>query len=106
MLGELATTAIHAGRSVIVDATFLSESERTGIRAVAAHTNASFQGIWLEAPADVLHDRVRNRMGDASDATVVVVEAQEMRNLGEIAWQRIDASQPIEAVAAYVHQLL
>lgn len=106
LLGEFATAAIGAGRGVIVDATFLDQRQRAEIELVAERVGASFQGVWLEAPADVLHDRVRNRRGDASDATVAVVDAQEMRNLGEIAWQRIDASRPIEAVATCVRKLL
>lgn len=102
LLGKLAAAAVSAGRSVIVDATFLDEAQREEIEAIATRIGIPFRGIWLEAPTDVLRNRVRNRRGDASDATIGVVEAQAMKCLGRIAWQRIDASQAMDAVAANV----
>jgi aminoglycoside phosphotransferase family enzyme/predicted kinase len=106
LLGELTAAAVAAGQSVIVDATFMDAAQRTQIEAVAAHTGGAFQGIWLEAPVGVLRDRVRNRTGDASDATVGVVEAQDGKKLGQIAWQHIDASQSMETVLARAHNIL
>jgi predicted kinase len=106
LLGELATAAIDAGRCVIIDATFLDEGQRVEIEDIAKHMGVSFQGVWLKAPAGVLHDRVRARTGDASDATVAVVEAQETKTLGKMTWQPIDASQSMDAVAACARGIL
>lgn len=106
LLGDLAATAISVGRSAIIDATFLDEAHRMEIEAVAGRTGSSFQGVWLDAPADVLHERVRNRTDDASDATVEVVDTQGTRNLGQITWHRIDAAQSVQAVLDSVQGIL
>lgn len=95
-LRELAAAALRAGRNVIVDATFLQQEQRVELERIAARTGARFQGLWLEAPLDVLRDRIRERRHDASDATVEVVETQTTQATGAITWQRIDASQPVD----------
>jgi predicted kinase len=62
--------------------------------------------VWLDAPADVLRERVQNRTGDASDATVEVVDAQGTRNPGQITWHHIDAAQSVQAVLNSVRGIL
>lgn len=99
-LRDLTAAALRAGRNVIVDATFLREEERKEIERIGARTGVPFQGLWLEAPIDVLRNRIRERRHDASDATIEVVEAQATQAPGAIAWQRIDASQPIDVTVA------
>jgi predicted kinase len=99
-LRTMAETALRAGHSVIVDAVHRTAEERALLRAVADRTGAGFAGIWLDAPVDVLVDRVTGRTDDASDATADLVRAQALDPLGEIEWTRLDASVPLEALAA------
>jgi uncharacterized protein len=68
----------------------LTEDERRAFAAVAAATGVPFDGFWLEAPADVLAARIAARRGDASDATVAVLDGQIRRDPGAIEWPRVD----------------
>jgi predicted kinase len=61
---------------------------------------AAFTGLWLEAPADVLRQRVADRVGDASDATPDVVDAQLGYDLGALDFYRLDANGALDDVAA------
>ncbi|PZW42234.1 hypothetical protein C8P66_11820 [Humitalea rosea] len=89
MLALLAA-AIAAGHAVILDAMFLDPLIRAEVGAAASP--ARFRGIWLEAPLDVLRARVAGRHGDASDATVAVLERSAAADPGTIEWARLDAS--------------
>jgi aminoglycoside phosphotransferase family enzyme/predicted kinase len=91
-LRRKAELALATGCSVIVDAVHSSPAERQQIEAAAADIGVPFLGLWLDAPAEVLMDRVRTRMGDASDAMESVVERQLGYDLGEIRWSRLDAT--------------
>lgn len=99
-LRRFTTAALRAGRSVIVDATFLNERERNEIERVAAHMGVFFQGLWLDASIETLRLRVRQRNNDASDATVEVVDAQAAQDIGAVTWKRVDASGQIDGVVA------
>lgn len=100
-LRELAATALRANRTVIVDATFLKESERKEIERIGARMGILFQGLWLEAPLDKLQRRVRDRRNDVSDATVEVVDAQVAEDPGAITWLRVDASESIDMTLSH-----
>jgi uncharacterized protein len=99
-LHKLAETALHAGQTVIVDATHQQPSEREAIAALASRAGVSFLGLWLEAPVELLTQRVTDRRGDASDATAAVVMTQASETIENLTWQRIDASQPLEVSKA------
>ena len=99
-LMTFAETAISGGRSVIVDATYHRAPERQEIEAAARRMNVPFTGLWLDAPIELLRNRVTGRQGDASDATEAVVAAQARDDTGPIGWRRLDASAPIDAMAA------
>lgn len=71
-----ARKALRAGRSVILDATFLGEGERAAVRAVAERLDVPFHGLWLTAPKALLAKRIARRTGDASDADLSVLEGQ------------------------------
>jgi predicted kinase len=100
-LGRLAAEALRAGHAVIADAAFLRPEEREAIEAVARDCGLPFTGIWLAAPLDVLRARIAARRGDASDATIAVLEAAAARELGPMRWQVLDAAgDPIPAARA------
>lgn len=92
--------ALAAGRPVILDAVHANPEERAAARELAQMHGAAFTGLWLEAPADVLRQRVADRVGDASDATPDVVDAQLGYDLGALDFYRLDANGALDDVAA------
>lgn len=97
-LAALVPSALDAGASVVVDAVFARDSERIAVEKIAREAGVPFTGIWLEAPAAMLEQRVGQRLGDASDADVEVVRRQLSYDLGNIAWVRVDASRSAEDI--------
>lgn len=89
---------IGAGCSVIIDAVSAKPEERAAFAALAQRIGAPFDGIWLEAPAEVLKQRIGARKDDASDADLAVLEKQLGYDLGPMEWHRIDASSAPDAV--------
>ncbi len=83
---------LSAGHAVIADAVFARPHERGAIAAVAAEAGVPFQGLWLEAPLDVMRERVIGRRSDASDADADVVRRQSAYDIGTIEWDRVDSS--------------
>lgn len=97
----LARAALAAGQAVVLDAMFLDAALRAEAeRAAAPHP---FHGLWLEAPLDLLRARVAARTGDASDATVAVLERTAGIDPGPVTWRRLDAAG--DAAAAARHAL-
>jgi predicted kinase len=90
-LRRKAKLALGAGYSVIVDAVHSRPIERDDIAALAKESGIPFVGLWLDAPAAVLEERVRKRVGDASDATEEVVRRQAKYDLGPMRWHRLDS---------------
>ncbi|HMO42919.1 MAG TPA: AAA family ATPase, partial [Phenylobacterium sp.] len=84
--------ALGAGRAVVLDAPFIEPGLRSRARLLAARAGVPFEGIWLEAPADILVQRIAARHGDASDATVETLQMQLDRGVGDLDWMRLDAS--------------
>ncbi|MAE44238.1 MAG: hypothetical protein CMF63_04510, partial [Magnetovibrio sp.] len=95
-LYEEARTALDAGYSVVADAVFAKLEQRQAIEAVAAEARVPFQGIWLEAPREIMEQRIRDRRQNVSDATAEVVRQQLAYDLGPLTWPRIDSSGPRE----------
>ena len=93
-----AAMALEGGQTVIVDAVHALPEERDRIEAVAAQAGVAFAGLWLEAPRAVLRDRVARRMGDVSDATPAIVDAQLAYDIGPQNFALIDGSKPLEEV--------
>jgi predicted kinase len=80
---------LAAGRSVILDATFLDPGHRARTSELAGRLGVPFGAVWLEAPVDLLRARLAGRSGDASDATPETLELQVQRELGPIEWRRL-----------------
>lgn len=99
-LRVLAKLALEAGHSVIVDAVHAKADERDALAALAQELGVPFAGFWLEAPAETLIARVEVRENDASDAKEAVVRQQLSWDLGEIGWEKLDASRPIDELRA------
>ncbi len=105
-LYEEAAAALAAGHAVVADAVFARADERQAIARVAAAAGVPFDGLWLEAPPEVMRARVAGRRGNASDATVAVLERQLALDLGAMTWRRIDSSGPREATLARARRAL
>jgi hypothetical protein len=91
-LRDKAAAALATGQSVVIDAAHLKEDERRAAADLAAPNAAHFTGLWLEAPTNVLIERVAKRKGDASDATPAVVALQAEAEIGAQDWIRLDAA--------------
>lgn len=94
-----AGAVLTSGHSVIVDAVSARPADRAAIEAVARRLGAGFTGLWLDAPVEVLEERIAQRRADASDATVELVRKSDLYRTGAIAWHRIDASRGPKRVA-------
>ena len=101
-----AATALRGGGSAIIDAVALREGERRAFAQVAADAGVPFTGLWLEAPADTLRERIEARRGDASDASCEVVEQQLTLEPGALDWARIDAGGDADATLAAARRAL
>src|SRR5436190_24226909 len=78
-LAACARTALQAGYPVIVDAAFLPRAERRAFQALAAELRVPFTILHYRAAEAQLRYRVARRQaqgGDASDATLEVLERQ------------------------------
>lgn len=101
---EMATRVrriVDGGFAAVADAVHARPDDRARIEQVATDAGVAFDGLWLEAPADLLTARVERRRRDASDpsdADARVVHTQVAGPTGDISWSRLDASQPPEHV--------
>ena len=75
-LEELAALALAHGWSVLVDAASLKRSERDAFRTLAGRHGVPFTLLVPPATPDEMRQRVTTRRGDASEATVAVLEQQ------------------------------
>ncbi len=72
----LARELLRAGWPVIVDAAFLKRAERDSFAALAAELGVGFGILATAAPPEELRRRLLARSGDASEATVAILERQ------------------------------
>jgi uncharacterized protein len=78
-LSELARTIAQSGYRAIVDATFLTRTQRDLLRQTASQLGVPFAILDCSAPAAILRERIVVRIqkgGDASEATLDVLERQ------------------------------
>ena len=73
---DLARGLLAAGWPVIVDAAFLKRAERDSFSALAARLGAGFSILACDAAPDELRRRLLARSGDASEATVDILDRQ------------------------------
>jgi aminoglycoside phosphotransferase family enzyme/predicted kinase len=108
VLRAKAHDVLAAGHAAIVDAVFCEAGERARIEAVAADLGVRFRGLWLEAPAGALVERVEARTGDASDATDAVVRLQLSSDMGSLTagWTCIDAGGNAAATLGTAREVL
>jgi predicted kinase len=100
-LFESADDHLACGTSVILDAVFMSRSERDVAEMIALRRGVPFTGIWLEAPERDRIARVSARENDASDAGPDVVREQSRRSVGDVGyWNRMRVNRPIELIVA------
>jgi len=92
MLSRTAQRALAQGCSVVLDAAYLQEAERTEIEGLAATCGVRFVGLFLTADLATRLGRIEQRKGDASDATRNVALKQETFAIGAVDWHMIDAS--------------
>lgn len=96
---ERARHALAAGHSVILDAVFATEDERAQAEDLSRSAEARFTGFWLEGTQSMLSARVKQRTGDASDATADVVARQFTYETGDIRWHRLDAGGRVDELS-------
>ncbi len=89
---EDATIALESGYSAIADAVFAKPLERTAARRLAGDLGVPFDGLWLEAPQEIMMERVGSRKDNASDADAKILRRQLTYDLGHIEWRVIDSS--------------
>jgi aminoglycoside phosphotransferase family enzyme/predicted kinase len=92
MLSSSARRVLAQGCSVVLDAAYLQEAERTEIAHLAATCGVRFVGLFLTADLATRLARIAQRRDDASDATRNVALKQETFTIGAVNWHMIDAS--------------
>jgi len=73
---ELARIVLKSGYSVVLDGTFLKQWQRELAYGLASEFALEIEILDFDAPVHVLRDRISNRKGDPSDATLEVLEQQ------------------------------
>jgi uncharacterized protein len=105
-LGALARRTLAAGHSAILDAVHGHPAERAATEQIAQEAGVPFTGLWLEAGLGERVARMGARKHDASDADAAVARAQEKYEVGEIAWQRLDATAGLPTLVARARDLV
>jgi len=98
-LAALVGVVAEGGHAVIADAMFLRPEQRASVAHAAASAGVPFLGLWLTAPTDLLQARLTGRTGDASDATVAVLQLAAGNDRGGGDWLTIDARDGARALA-------
>ena len=92
MLIAQAHEIVRGGHTVIADATFLATADRDAMAVIGRAAHVPFVGIWLDAPMELLENRLHTRRGDASDADGQVLRRAKNRQNDDISWTVVDAT--------------
>lgn len=95
---QVAEATLAQSHAAIADAVFDRSIDRQRIGEVARRAGMPFCGLWLQAPQEMLVQRVSARRGDPSDATPSVVLDQVARHGAATEWIRISAQENIDIV--------
>ena len=88
------------GGAVVADAVFDRPDDRNRIEKAASDRGVPFSGFWLEADPLVLWQRVSERKGGPSDATIDILSRQLQRKTTQSGWRKISADRkPADIVA-------
>lgn len=88
------------GGSVVADAVFDRPADRDRIEKAASVRGVAVTGFWLEADPLVLWQRVSERKGGPSDATIDVLSRQLQRNVTQSSWRKINADRKLVDIVA------
>ncbi len=95
-----AKTALVAGATVIVDATFLHPEDRKSMAELARAARVPFTGLWLQMTDDALAARAEHRPGDAATRDYAVLRQQLATDHGPHDWHVVDAARGLAASLA------
>jgi predicted kinase len=109
-----AREALTAGRSVVLDATFIRRGHRRAAAKLAKETGAQFACVWVTASSAETRRRIERRIAegrDVSDAGWAVYLAQKRRvqRPSEVAPERlieVNSARPIETQLKLVTERL
>lgn len=99
-MAEASCALTRAGGSVVANAVFNDPAKRAAFAKEVTAGTVPLAGFWLEANAGILEQRITDRFGGASDATVDVLKSQMQSGAGDMEWQKVDAARQPAAVAA------
>ncbi|KRB18291.1 MULTISPECIES: AAA family ATPase [Mesorhizobium] len=91
---------LSEGGSVVADAVFDRPADRERIEKAARDRGIAFSGVWLEANPLILWQRVNERKGGPSDATVDILSRQLQRNASQASWRRTDSDRQLVDIVA------
>ena len=88
------------GGSIVADAVFDRPSDRDRIEKAAQDRGVAVAGFWLDADPLVLWQRVSERKGGPSDATIDILSRQLQRNATQSSWRKINADRKLVDIVA------
>ncbi len=101
MLRQETATALAAGATVIVDATFLDARDRRSMAGVGQTAGVPFTGLWLQSTGEAPPAPPGQRPDEAAARDHAVLQAQLAMDHGPLDWHLIDAARgPTVALAA------
>lgn len=104
-LVDLGAALASQGYTIILDAKFDTQATRQRAIAAAQMHNLALTIVHCEAPLDILKERVQQRSGDIADATLEVLEKQQLEPFTAAEAQfvtTIDTTRPLSSQLASI----